>query len=479
MTILMQYDPCFGDFSNAPVEEIVAAFFYDIDQKGCKPDVILWEQHRLLPGESPENQREEYDTFCRRGIDIMRILIAECRKRGIQPWLHHRFSEVVKDWNKAAPAERQEWRLETWCEGGLWNAAHPGVRRFKTEYLKGILEAYNFDGLCIDFLRHLPCLSVGQQWEHRGAVTELLAGLRQMTDSLGRKIQLGAKVSENFPSCKIDGFDVETWCERGIVDFLIPGSRSIHPDVAGFAAMGRKHGVFIYPCWDTWHSSDAHHWQPDAFYRGVFANWMDDGADGIVSFNYNTAPHAILQKLLPEGETCWGTREFSDFYGQLTSAGDAALPHTFAAERRGGYPYSVGAGSSNFLAPLPLELPNASTAGEVPIAISSLGEGKKGALRLLLSGAGEKDGFRLWLNGTELCFMVQTVTDPQIHWPRPQIASGAGYCDIDDPAPLTELTAEIPEGLLRRGNTITLLPVRRGFHQWHETITIQRVEVRV
>ena len=104
-------------------------------------------------------------------------------------------------------------------------------------------------------------------------------------------------------------------------------------------------------------------------------------------------------------------------------------------------------------------------------------------MRLLLSGAVEgKDTFRLWFNEREITdFAVDfSVKDPRIHWPEPQRRSGAGYSDADETAELLEITAKIPEGSLLCGkNAIRVLPIRAGFFDWHEVITIQRAEISI
>jgi len=489
MEILYQLDPSIGNFTGCDADEFVRAMFYNMDHDGSRIDTILWEHHRFLPAECPSNNMPEYLDFTARGIDIMERLIRETKARGMKAFLHHRFSEVDRSWSSPdvknpIKAEHPDWLIRTWHEEGLWNMAVPEVRKFKLEYLGKILEKYDFDGICIDFLRHLPCLPVGYQWEHRQCVTAFLSALREIAVSTGKQIAIGAKIPENPESCCIDGFDVETWCREGVVDFLVCGSRTIDVDVLGFKKLAEGTTIKIYPCWDTWHSSDAHHWQEEAFYRGVFANWQAQDADGIVGFNYISASHGEMQKLLAdENASCWPTREVKEFARQITETEDFGNSFIFAAERRGGYPYSTGAGSSNFRAPLPLEIPNACISGTVSVPVFADMREREGRVRLLLSGAVEgKDTFRLWFNEREITdFTVDfSVKDPRIHWPEPQRRSGAGYSDADETAELLEITAKIPEGSLLCGkNAIRVLPIRAGFFDWHEVITIQRAEISI
>jgi hypothetical protein len=57
-----------------------------------------------------------------------------------------------------------------------------------------------------------------------------------------RPLLLAAKVPENLEGCRIDGFDVESWCRESLVDILTLGSRSADVDLAAFRriAAGRR-----------------------------------------------------------------------------------------------------------------------------------------------------------------------------------------------------------------------------------------------
>ncbi|MBR5460122.1 MAG: hypothetical protein IKV53_04575, partial [Clostridia bacterium] len=172
--------------------------------------------------ESPCNNMPLYEKCRREGVNIMQMIIDECHKRGIKAYLHHRFSEV--DRNSSPEAKKhglatrngrneikynhKDWVIKTWWQEGLWNLASKELQRFKLDYIKKTMSQYSFDGICIDYLRHLPCLPVGKQWEYRDCATEFMSTLRQELNELGRSIALGAKLPENGRACHEDGFDV-------------------------------------------------------------------------------------------------------------------------------------------------------------------------------------------------------------------------------------------------------------------------------
>ena len=465
---IWQYDPCFGDFTGCDPDELVKVLFYGIDNGRCKPDIILWETHRFLPAECPSNTMAVYRSFEERGINIMKLIIDETHKRGIKSYMHYRICEVdeaggntVKNDVKAA---HPDWITVTWCSSGMWNLAAKGLREYKLDYLRRMLTGWEFDGVCVDFLRHLPCLPVGEQWEHRGCVTEFMEGVRAIADTLGREFKTGAKLPENLRSCKVDGFDAEKWIKDGTVDFVVAGSRSLSSDVAAYKALARGTDCEIYPCWDTWHSSDATHWREDAFYRGIFAKWLCEGADGVVGFNYVNAPAEVMQTVISEeakarGGMWWAssdftTRSFSEFHGQLEGAKDVRLSRIFALERRGGYPYGTGAGGTNHFAPLPLTLGAGIPEEIVPRFVGDSGF----TLRLLISGLDKNAKLTVKLDGKRLDLIREDSEhiDALIHYPNPQRNSGARYCYTNSPTPLYEAFYAVPDGALCEGSVFTV-----------------------
>lgn len=256
MKILMQYDSDFGNFSGCDPEKLVQALFYDTDKCGENPDVILWESHSYLPQECESNTFDSCTYFSELGIDMMQRLIDETHKRGMKAYWHHRFCEVDFGPGNAfrkVPAENTvkkehpDWLIRTWYEPGLWNLTVPALQDFKIAYIRKFANKYNFDGMCIDFLRHLPCLPPGAQWEHRDAVTEFMQKVRSVIPA---GMKLGAKVPENAAACRVDGFDVEQWVKNGSVDFFVAGSRSISSDVAWYKSITAGTGIEVYPCWD-------------------------------------------------------------------------------------------------------------------------------------------------------------------------------------------------------------------------------------
>ena len=156
------------------------------------------------------------------------------------------------------------------------------MRQITVESLREVAERYDFDGIQLDFARHVPCLSLGRQWELRYHVTDLVRSVRRMLLEVerkrGRPFLLAAKVPQNLKGCRIDGFDVEVWAAENLVDIFTLGSRSMDVDLASFRRITAGRNIKLQPCFDDHHTTDGYRCVPIEVLRGVFANWWQQAA---------------------------------------------------------------------------------------------------------------------------------------------------------------------------------------------------------
>lgn len=485
---IIQMDPYMGEIANIPEDELIKWLFYCVDNKGVKVDTILWEEHCFLPLESPCNTTKIYKKFQEKRINIMGRIIDECHKRGIKAYYNHRFSEVELNLDVGRNEIKQkhkDWVIKTWWQEGLWNLASSELQEFKLDYITKIMTEYSFDGICIDFLRHLPCLPVGKQWEYRECATEFMRKLKKNVNKLGRGAVVGAKLPENKEASHKDGFDVEEWTKGGLVDFVIAGSRTVNPDIDWYKKASEGTNTLVYACWDAWHLADAQHNQTKDFYRGMVSNWISKGADGIVAFNFAPAPHSEISKLLPPEEilNCLG-RDYSDFYNLLVEENPEEKELKYVAERRGGYPFLTGYGGNNAFAPLPAPIPNDETPLEIKIDVCGDFKDRKAQVRFVITNAKENcDKFKIFLNGEIITDFSQNYayTDGQIFWPEPQPSIYTAACLNKSPAPILEIKASVDGECLKNGaNTISIAVIDRvNYFLDTDSINVERAEIIV
>lgn len=478
---IIQLDSYIGAIASIPQDKLIDWLFYCVDKKGVKIDEIFWEGHCFFEQECPCYNADIYRKFQDNGIDIMERIIDECHKRGIKAYCHHRISEVEILGENELKQKHEDWVIKTWWKDGLWNLASPELQEFKLSYITKIMSRYAFDGICIDFLRHLPCLPVGKQWEYRECATEFMSKLRGNMNALGRQVSVGAKLPENGESCRVDGFDVEKWAKNGLVDFVVGGSRTVNPDIDWYKRATKGTSTLVYTCWDAGHVAEGHHNQARDFYRGMLSNWLSKGSDGVVAFNFAPGPYEELYKLLPPEQIlhCLGP-DYVDFYNLFSeeSSQDKAL--RFVAERRGGYPFLTGCGGNNVFAPLPASISNGEAPLEIKIDVCGDFKCRGTALRFVITNANaSSDKFKIFLNGTEIADPVQNYSyrDEQIFWPDPQPEIYTANCLNKNPAPILEITARFDAGLIKNGTNTLSIAVDRGLIL--DSVKVERAEIIV
>lgn len=477
-----------GEIANIPEDKLIEWLFYCIDKNDVKVDAIFWEGHCFFEQESPHFNTGIYKKIQAKGINIMARIIDECHKRGIKAYCNHRFSEVeldLKFGRNEIKQQHRDWIIKTWWQEGLWNLASSELQDFKLNYITKIMSQYSFDGICIDFLRHLPCLPVGKQWEHRECATEFMGKLKDNMSKLGRHIVVGAKLPETREACHIDGFDVEKWAKNNLVDFVIGGSRTINPDIDWYKKVTGGTDTLVYTCWDSWHVADAHHNQTRDFYRGMLSNWIEKGTDGVVAFNFSPAPYEELYKLLPPEEIlrCLG-QDYTDFYNIFNEENLQANALRYVADRRGGYPFLTGCGGNNVFAPLPAPIPNDEAPLDVKIDICGDFQDRKAEVRFVITNAKSTcDKFKIYLNNVQIEDFSENYcyTDEQIFWPNPQPAIYTANCLNSNPAPILEIKASVEGSLIKNGtNTLSIAVIDRiNYMLDSDSINIERAEIIV
>jgi len=446
--------PPFGPFRDV-------AFSY-VDETGSQIDAIWWDiggnSAGAVPGSkvAPWKEPELVRRWREAGVDWAVELINETRRRRLEVFWNHRISEIdiLPEGGHARepdPLKRQhpDWVLPaSWWPHGVWNLASAELREHKVALLREIVTRYDLDGLQIDFARHVPCLPVGKQWELREQVTIFMEQVRRMlldeAARRGRPLLLAARVPQTLAGCEADGFDVAAWSDRGLVDILTLGSRSMDVDVEGIrAAVGPD--VQLQPCFDDHHATDGYRYAPLENLRGVFANHFQRGANSVVVFNWSVAKPELAETIGAEIAPLTHQAAFQEIGDPRTMAGKNKV---FAVERRGGYPWADGFFNRNDTAPLPKLLEGDGVAARLRLQISDApASGARLALCCVLFGADAGHEFAARFNGVALDAPRRDADwkDAQIFSPRPQPTSGGkGVYKINPNQRLLRLQWDVP-----------------------------------
>ncbi len=500
--IVVQEDPVLSDPLKPGIsfEQWRDYLFNYADERDSQIDSFFWDigsgywaiyRSKLLPASEIPIVKGWRD----QGIDFVELLIGECRKRKIEAFWNQRTSEVDMPANGVGlsmdsmnPVKQahSDWVIRSWWWQGLWNLSNPDARHYRLQVLQELAANYDFDGIQLDFARHVPCLPPGRQWELREGVTEYVRQARLMLLDLekkrGRPYLLAVRVPESLHGCHLDGFDVEVWAQQNLVDIFTLGERSSEVNLADFRRVVAGKHIKLQPCLDDHHATDGYRSPPVDFFRGVFGNWWQQGADSVVTFNWSCAspevssaigakPGPICQR---QGYHCIGSLETLRYKDKL-----------FTVQRRGGYPWAEGYFCRNDFAPLPVALANEGTPAVLTIDVCdhlNVDTVKDLELSCIFYGVSEGDRFEVKLNGVDLDHGVQDFQwkDPQIFTPKPQPASGGGPYEVDPNQRLMKMAFKPLPTQLRLGrNDVTIRIVDRVPYKPGANIQLEKLEVAV
>lgn len=490
----------------ADIDKWIAYRFNYMDMPGSQIDSVWWDigfggSMAVWPSKvRPRARHAGLEKWWAQGIDWVQVLVDECKKRNIETFWHHRISEVdvapdgklSMELQNPIKAAHPDWVIRSWWWQGLWNLANPEVWDYIIAELQEVAANYDFDGMQLDFARHMPCLPPGHQWELRGQATEFVRRVRLMLldaeKKRGRPFLLAAKVPETLEGCRVDGLDVATWADLGLVDIFSLGSRTMDVDIAAFRRITAGRNIKLQPCFDDHHTTDGYRYAPIEYLRGIFGNWWQQGADAVETFNWFSCPAVMCAEMgVPAGP---------DSHRQAylecgTPESMRGRDKVFVVERRGGYPWSEGYFNHNDGAPLPTMLMNDGRVStfnvDVCDALNVLADEISSVeLSVVLFNAAPGDEIEARLNGVVLGSPVVDAQwkDPQIFSPKPQPASGgSGEYKIDPAQKLIRWAWAVPPRVCHVGaNCLELRVTKRVPYavKWPEcNMVVEKVELAV
>jgi hypothetical protein len=324
-----------------------------------------------------------YQKWVDEGVDIMRVFLEETKKRGLEVFHSYRINGSDNDLVVTRPIPRKlkhpDWLIAApWAPNRklYWDFRIPEVREYKLSILREVAENYDFDGIEIDFARSPITLPLGHQWENRNHLTAFVRALRLMTLEVarerGRPLLLAARVPASIEGTRIDGIDIETWVRQRLLDIIVLGCRSYEGDMAAYRQLTSDTSIKLLAGSDEHHTSDGYDWPPIEVLRGVFANWWQQGVDGIYCFNWTYAmpeDAAGIDALLHDSAMAPVHRQLYQEIGEAESL--RGKDKTFVVQRRGGggsgAPGTVGWETPRFFL-------NTNLFGQLPAALDNNGK---------------------------------------------------------------------------------------------------------
>ena len=351
--VIVNFDVISADgerFATKEIERLVEWKFMFADEPGTYIDSIYWSWGEGHQAPYPSEVLPLYDSpgfkkWADDGINIVQVFLEAAKQRDIESFFSYRINGSDNDLGPVAEIPMKEahpdWLIHTWNANGYWNFALEDVHEYKLSILREAAENYDFDGIELDFARVCPVLPPGHQWEYRDRLTDFIRATRAMLQDVGckrgRPLLLAARIPENLEGCHFDGIDPEMWAREELLDIFVMGCRSFDVDVPAFRRIAEGTNIKLYPCIDDHHASDGYQWPGIEVMRGVVANWYQQGADGVQTFNFAHATPEGTDRLLGQMylERGWETHRRA--YQEIGDPVDLKYKNKiFVAQRRGG-----------------------------------------------------------------------------------------------------------------------------------------------
>lgn len=175
--------------------------------------------------------------------------------------------------------------VASWLPGGL-NFAVPEVRARRLAELRELCERYPIDGLDLDFQRFPMYFKPGEEAAGLETMTEWMREVREMTKVVGaargRPVLLSARIMARPEQNWAIGLDPIEWIRQGVLDFVTV-SHYLRND---FPLPITEYRKMLPPDFPIYASIEV---APDPnAYRRIARRLWQDGADGILLFNFFT-----------------------------------------------------------------------------------------------------------------------------------------------------------------------------------------------
>jgi hypothetical protein len=248
-----------------------------------------------------------------KGLNPYAFWLDYARTKGVSPWLSMRMNDIHSvdqpgnfmhsDFWRANPnCRRVPYRFARWQDAAL-DYGCAAVRERALAQVSELLEAFDLDGLELDWMRFGYHFRPGQEAAGRELLTAFVCEVRRQAqlaaERLGHPVRLGVRVPANPEWAAELGMDAVAWAQASLVDMVVPTAfwattdyampirlwRRLLPERVTLAA-GLELLTRAYPAAPPVRSTAA-------MVFGYAANYLWQGADRIYLFNHMDSETAV------------------------------------------------------------------------------------------------------------------------------------------------------------------------------------------
>ena len=175
------------------------------------------------------------DIYEKEGIEMHKLWVQTLRSIGIRPWISVRMNDIhetdrpdsflFSDFYKTHRAmNRASHRSPaSYYEYGL-DYLYEDVRRYYMTIIEEALDAFDMDGLELDWMREIYSIGIGREYEGISVINafmrEVFARVKTAEKKWGHPIKIAVRLPDTPEKCLRLGFDFFDWVNAGIVDLI-------------------------------------------------------------------------------------------------------------------------------------------------------------------------------------------------------------------------------------------------------------------
>ncbi|MGN1096126.1 MAG: hypothetical protein ACI4QR_07025 [Eubacteriales bacterium] len=256
------------------------------------------------------------------GLELHKLWIERLRQDGIRPWISIRMNDIHGSSNPGdflncdmVNSHPEYCRTPYRTPVGYYDHALDYMRDEVREYYLNIigegLETFDTDGIELDFMREIYSVCVGREYEGIEVINDFMRRayelIKKAEKMRGHKILIAVRMPSNPEICMRLGFDVFTWVEEGLVDYITVTSRWSSTDnnmpIDIWKRIFKDKNVKILAGIE--YLLEAYNRRPRKYLSGTLktdigscAAYLGMGADGIYLFNHmdSSSPHPELSE---------------------------------------------------------------------------------------------------------------------------------------------------------------------------------------
>ena len=252
------------------------------------PDVASWRAYENATG------------LIERGCDPLEVMIDRAHETGME------FIGSLRLTHSSDPADTgnaHNWQFKIdhpeWALKGSasdpnrknnFNWKHPEVRTERFAIAEETCARYDVDGIELDLTFNPYYFEENEVEENLHVLTAFLRQLRSTANASakkrGRRMDVGARLLPSLQANNDAGFDVVTWIEEGLLDFVVPNVYShmpIDPDFPFTWAteLAKSSGCEVYPALGSTLGANREQYATTEHYRAAAAAYWSRGADAL------------------------------------------------------------------------------------------------------------------------------------------------------------------------------------------------------